>query len=71
MTNLHFVEIVMIIMDGSCIVQIFPSRKLSALVHTIHTNIHTDINITYPLPPTHTHHGPPRFVATPVEKGKF
>ena len=45
----------MIIMDGSCIVQIFPSRKLSALVHTIHTNIHTDINITYPLPPTHTH----------------
>ena len=32
-------------MDGSCIAQIFPSRKLNALAHTFHANIHTDINI--------------------------
>ena len=39
-------------MDGSCIAQIFPSRKLNALLaHTIHANIHTDINKIY----THTH----------------
>ena len=53
-------------MDGSCIAQIFPSRKLNALAHTIHTNMHTDINIIY----THTHthpppHRPPRFVEIP------
>ena len=59
-----------IIMDGSCIAQNFPSKKLNALAHTIHANIHTDINIIYP-PPPHTHHGPPRFVEMPVEKGKF
>ena len=39
-------------MDGSCIAQIFPSRKLNVLAHTIHANIHTDINI---IPPPHTH----------------
>ena len=44
----------MIIMDGSCIAQIFPSRKLNALAHTIHANIHIDINIIYP-DPTYTH----------------
>ena len=37
-------------MDGSCIAQIFPSRKLNALAHTIHTHVH----ITYP-PPPNTH----------------
>ena len=58
-------------MDGSCIVQIFLSRKLNVLAHTIHANIHTDINIIYPPPPpTHTHHGPPSIVEMPVEKGK-
>ena len=39
-------------------VQIFLSRKLNALAHTIHANIHTDINIIYASPPpphTHTH----------------
>ena len=41
-------------MDGSCIVQIFPSRKLSALAHTIYANMHTDINIIYTFPHTHT-----------------
>ena len=42
-------------MDGSCscIAQIFLSRKLNALAHTIHPNIHTDINLIYPS--THTH----------------
>ena len=39
-------------MDVSCIEQIFPSRKLNALAHTIYANIHTDINIIH----THTHH---------------
>ena len=38
-------------MDGSCIAQIFPSRKLNVIAHTLHANIHTDINIIY----THTH----------------
>ena len=57
------------VMDGSSIAQIFPSKKFSALAHTIHANIHTDIDIIYPS--THTHHGPPRFVEMPVEKGKF
>ena len=38
-------------MDGSRTAQIFPSRKLSALAHTIHANIHTDINIIYPSRP--------------------
>ena len=46
-------RMIIIIMDGSCIAQIFPSRKLHALAHIIHGNIHTDINIIYP--PTHTH----------------
>ena len=41
-------------MDGSCKVQIFPSRKLNALAHTIHTNMYTHINIITP-PHTHTH----------------
>ena len=43
--------ITIIIMDGSCIVQIFPSRKLNALAHTIHANIHRH---NLPLP-THKH----------------
>ena len=60
-----------IIMDGSCIVQIFPSRKLRVLAHTIHANIHTDINIMYPPPTPSPHYGPPRFVEMPVEKGQF
>ena len=42
-------------MDGSCIAQIFPSRKLKALAHIIHANIHTDINIIYHPPTPHTH----------------
>ena len=44
-----------IVMDGSCTPQIFPSRKLNALAQTIHANMHTDINIIYrsPHPPTH------------------
>ena len=66
-------------MDGSCLARIFPSKKkkkknLNALAHTIHANMHTDINIIYPPPlihtHTHTHHGPPRFVEMPVEKEK-
>ena len=63
---------IIIIRDGSCIAQIFPSRKVNALAHTIHANIHTDINIMYPSTHTHTHthHGPPRFVEMPVEKRK-
>ena len=47
--------IIMIMMDGSCIAQILPSRKLSALAHTIHANMHTDINILYLSLHTHTH----------------
>ena len=43
--------LIIITMDGSCVAQIFPSRKLNALAHTIHANIHTDINIMY----THTY----------------
>ena len=59
-------------MDGSCIVQIFPSTKLNALAHTIHANVHTDVNIFTPRHThTHTHHGPPIFVEMPVERGKF
>ena len=34
-------------MDGSCIAQIFSSRKLNALAYTIHTNTHRDINIIH------------------------
>ena len=45
------IMIAVIIMDGSSIAQDFPSRKLSVLAHTIHTNIHTYMNIIY----THTH----------------
>ena len=65
--------IIVTIIDGSCTAQIFQSRKLTALAHTIHTNIHTDINIIYPSPHTHTHthHGPLGFVEMPVKKGKF
>ena len=40
-----------ITMGGSCIEQIFPFRKLDALAHTIHANIHTHIHIVH----THTH----------------
>ena len=62
-------------MDGSCIAQIFLSKKFSALAHTIHVNAHTDVNVIYPSPHTHTHihthHGLSRFVEMPVEKGKF
>ena len=42
-------------MDGSCIAQIFPSKKLNALAHTIHANIHTVINIIHTHTHTHTH----------------
>ena len=42
-------------MDGSCIAQIFSSRKLNALAHTIHANIHTDTNIIHPYTQRHTH----------------
>ena len=63
--------IIIIIMDGSFIVQIFPPRKLNALAHTIHANIQTDINIIYPSLHTHRHRGPPRFVEMSVEKEKF
>ena len=44
----------MIIMVCSCIAQIFPSRKLSALAHTIHANIRTAI-IHKLYTHTHTH----------------
>ena len=49
--------IIIIIMNGSCIAPILPSRKLNVLTHTIHANIHTDRhkhNLPLP-PPTHTH----------------
>ena len=39
--------IIIMIMDSSCTAQIFRSRKLSALAHTIHANIPTDINIIH------------------------
>ena len=42
-------------MDGSCIAQIFSSRKLNALAHTIDANIHTDINIIHPYTHRHKH----------------
>ena len=32
-------------MDGSFVVQFFPSRKLNALAYTIHANIHSDMHI--------------------------
>ena len=35
------IVIMIIIMDGSCVTQIFPSRKLNALAHTIYANIQT------------------------------
>ena len=37
--------IIIIIIDGSCIAQIFPSSKLNALAHAIHAKPHTDISI--------------------------
>ena len=46
---------IILMMDGSCIAQTFLPRKLNALAHTIHANIHTDINIIYASPHTHTH----------------
>ena len=55
------------IMDGSCLVQIFLSRKLNALALTIHADIHTDTNTIHPSP-SHTHHGLPRPVEMPAEK---
>ena len=45
----------LVMMDDCCTAHIFPSRKLSALAYTIHTNIHTDINIIYTHTHTHTH----------------
>ena len=56
-------------MDGSCTMQIFPSRKFNALAHIINTTIYSDI--IYPFQHTQTHHGLPRFVEMPVEKGKL
>ena len=47
--------IIMIIMDGSCIAQIFPLRKLNTQSHTIYADMHTDLNIIYTCPHTHTH----------------
>ena len=48
--------IIIIIMNGSCIAPILPSRKLNVLTHTIHANIHTDRHKhNLPLPPPHTH----------------
>ena len=46
---------VIAIMVGSCIAQIFPSRKFNALGHIIHASIHTDINIIYTHTRTHAH----------------
>ena len=69
--------LIIIIMDDSCIAQIFQSRKLSALAHAIHADIHTDMNIIYTHTHTHTHtcthtpHDLPIFVEMPVDKGKF
>ena len=40
-------------MVGSCIAQIFLSRKHNVLAHTIYANIHTVINMIYPSPHTH------------------
>ena len=48
--------LLLLLLDGSCIAQIFPSRKLNALTHNIHANINTDINIIH----THTHTHTPR-----------
>ena len=50
-----FVLNVIIIMDGSCTAQIFPSRKPDALTHTIHANVHADINIIHTHTGVHTH----------------
>ena len=41
--------------DGSCIAQIFPLRKLNTQSHTIYADMHTDLNIIYTCPHTHTH----------------
>ena len=55
--------LIIILLDGSCIAQIFPSREPNEVAHNIDANINTDINIIYPPPPhptphppTHTHH---------------
>ena len=53
LTILPCAVMIIMIMDGSCIAQIFPSRKLNALAHTIHATKHTDINIIYASPHTH------------------
>ena len=53
------------------IAKIFLSRKLNVLAHTIHTNIHTDINIIYPSPHTHTHHGQPILWKCLLKKDRF
>ena len=37
------IMIITIIIDDSCIAEVFKSGKLNALAHTIHTNIHTAI----------------------------
>ena len=75
---MYLMKIIIIIMDGSYTAPIFLSRKLDALANTIHANIHIyKYNLrththTHAHAHAHTHtlHGSPRFVETPVEKGK-
>ena len=70
-----FLLIIMIIMDGSYIAQIFVSTQfnVSALAHAINTNVHMHVNIncTHTHTHTHTRTGLPRFVEMSVKKGKF
>ena len=63
----HSTQTILLIMDGSCVVQIFLSRKFTALAHTIHANIYIYRHKHNP----HTHHDPSTSVQMPVEKGKF
>ena len=57
-------------MDGSCIAQIFPSRKVNALAHIFQANIYIDINIIHTYARAHTHHDPPTTVEMPCLKRK-
>ena len=47
--------ILILIMDSSYLAQMFSSRKLNGLAHTIHANVHTYTNIIYIHTHTHIH----------------
>ena len=49
------IHIIIILIGRSCIAQIFPLRKLNTQSHTIYADMHTDLNIIYTCPHTHTH----------------